>query len=363
MKRNRWLAMGAVSVLLLVLIYIQFRTWRSFEWSALAQAFDSISWLHLIAGGVLIYAAYVGRAFRWSVFLRRSHPATPAQMIPAQFIGFTSVAVLGRLGEFVRPYLVARRQKLTFTSQLGVYAVERVFDLLAAAGIIAVTLSISTSVRSLPYHMEFRRFGYLGIGVALALALVAIAIRVAGLRIAEAARRLFGVISAKAGTSAQEKVLAFSVGLDAVGGWTELLLVLFYSFLTWGLIALAYVEIVHSFRIPSLASIPAAQTVVLMAASLAGSVLQLPVVGGGSQMATIQVLIKILGVAPEAATACGLTLFAVTFLSVIPAGLIFARVEQVSLSNVAKAAEAEEESFDETGSDVDVEREIQPLKG
>ena len=341
--------MGAVSALLLILVYIQFRTWRSFEWSALAQAFDSISWLHLAAGLALIYAAYVTRAFRWSVFLRRSHPATPAQMIPAQFIGFTSVAVLGRLGEFVRPYLVARRQKLTFTSQLGVYAVERVFDLLAAAGIIAVTLSVSTSVRSLPYHLEFRRFGYLGIAVALGLAAVAVAIRVAGPRIALLARRMFGAISAKVGHAVEEKVLAFSVGLDAVGGWTELLLVLFYSFLTWGMIALAYVEIVHAFRVPALESIPAAQTVVLMAASLAGSVLQLPVVGGGSQMATIQVLIKILGVAPEAATACGLTLFAVTFLGVIPAGLIFARVEQVSLSNVAKASESVEELLAEEG--------------
>ena len=273
--------MGAVFALVVILVYVQFRTLRSFQWSVMAQAFDSISWWHITFGLVLIYGAYVTRGVPLSVFLRGSHPATPAQMIPAQFIGFTSVAVLGRLGEFVRPYLVARRQRLTFTSQLGVYTVERVFDLLAAAAIIAATLSISTSVRSLPYHEEVRRLGYLGILVALALAFIAVAIRVAGPKIASAARSLFGAMSPKMGDIAQEKVLAFSVGLDAVSGWGELLQVLVYSFLTWGLIALAYVEIVHSFRLPSLASIPAAQTIMLMAASLAGSVLQLPVVGGG----------------------------------------------------------------------------------
>ncbi len=351
--------MGAVFALLLILIYLQFRTWRSFEWSALAQAFDSISWLHIVAAAALIYGSYIARAFRWSVFLRTSRPATPAQMVPAQFIGFTALATLGRLGEFVRPYLIARRQKLTFTSQLGVLTVERVFDLLASAAIIAITLSVSTSVRSLPYHEEFRRFGYLGIFVALVLALVAVAIRVAGPRIANAARRMFGIISKRAGELAQEKVLAFSMGLDAVGGWRELLLVLVYSFLTWGMIAWAYVEIVHSFRLPSLAAIPAAQTIVLMAASMAGSVLQLPVVGGGSQLATIGVLNLVLHVGPEAATACGLTLFAVTFLSVIPAGLIFARVEQVSLSNIAKASEAEEE-LDSLHPAADEQCEVQP---
>jgi len=349
MKNNRWMAMGAVFAVLLLLIYIQFRTLRSFHWSALAQAFGSIQWPHLILATALIYGAYITRAFRWSVFLRPTKPASPAQMIPAQFIGFTSVAILGRLGEFVRPYLVARRQQLTFTSQLGVYAVERVFDLLTAAGIIAVTLSVSTSVRSLPHHEDFRRAGYVGIAAALALALLAVAIRMAGAAIANLARRAFGIFSKKLGHAVEEKVLAFSHGLGAIGGLNELLLALFFSFLTWGLIALAYVTVVHAFRLQELAAIPAAQTIVLMAASLLGSFLQLPVVGGGSQLATIHALISIFGVSAEAATACGLTLYVVTFLTVIPAGLIFARTEHVSLSNVAKASETEEELLVEEG--------------
>ncbi len=335
--------MGAVFALLVILVTLQVRTLKSFQWSALTQTFDSIRWLQLALAVALVYGSYITRAFRWSIFLRPTKPASPAQMVPAQFIGFTSVAVLGRLGEFVRPYLVARRQQVTFTSQLAVYAVERVFDLLAAAGIIAATLSISKSVRDLPYHQQFRRAGYFGIALAMLLALVAVAIRFYGPRVADFANRVFGVISKKLAHAVQEKILAFSHGLNAIAGWSELLLALLYSFLTWGLIALAYVVVVHAFSVPELASIPAAQTVVLMAASLFGSVLQLPVVGGGSQLAIIDVLHKILGVGPEGATACGLTLFVITFLTVIPAGLVFARVEHVSLRNVAKESEIEEE--------------------
>lgn len=341
--------MAAVFAVLLLLIYIQFRTLRSFQWSALAEAFGSIQWPKLVLATAMIYGAYITRAFRWSVFLRSTKPASPAQMIPAQFIGFTSVAILGRLGEFVRPYLVARRQQVTFTSQLGVYAVERVCDLLAAAGIIAVTLSVSTSVRSLPHHEDFRRAGYIGIAAALVLALVALAIRMAGPSIADLARRGFGLISKKIGHAVEEKVLAFSHGLGAIGGINELLLALLYSFLTWGLIALAYITIVHSFRLPELAAIPGAQTIVLMAASMFGSFAQLPAIGGGSQVAIIYALTSILGIGPEAATACALTLYVVTFLTVIPTGLFFARAEHVSLSNVAKASETEEGLLVEEG--------------
>lgn len=335
--------MGAVFALLVILVTVQVRTLKSFQWSALTQTFDSIRWLQLALAVVLIYGSYITRAFRWSIFLRPTKPASPAQMVPAQFIGFTSLAVLGRLGEFVRPYLVARRQQVTFTSQLAVYAVERVFDLLAAAGIIAATLSISKSVQTLPYHQELRRAGYFGIALAMLLALVAVAIRFFGPTVADAASRAFGMISKKLAHAVQEKILAFSYGLDAIAGWSELLLALFYSFLTWGLIALAYVVVVHAFSVPELASIPAAQTILLMAASLFGSFAQLPAIGGGSQVAIIYVLTSVLRVGPEAATACALTLYIVTFLTVIPAGLVFARVEHVSLRNVARESGTEEE--------------------
>jgi glycosyltransferase 2 family protein len=335
--------MGGIFALLVILVYVQFRTLKSFEWSTLTHTFDSIRWSRLVLAVALTYGAYVTRAFRWSVFLRPTKPATPAKMLPAQFIGFTSVAILGRLGEFVRPFLVARRQQVTFTSQLAVYTVERVFDLLAAAGIIAVTLSVSPSVRNLPYHEQFRRAGYIGIAAALFLALIAVAIRFSGQKIADLADRSFGVVSKKFAHGIHDKILAFSYGLDAIAGWGALLEALVYSFLTWGLIALAYVVVVHSFTVRELAAIPAAQTILLMAGSLFGSFAQLPAIGGGSQVAIIYVLTDVLRVGPEAATACAITLYLVTFLSVIPAGLAFARVEQVSLRNVARESEMEEE--------------------
>ena len=42
----------------------------------------------------------------------------------------------------------------------------------------------------------------------------------------------------------------------------------------------------------------------------------------------------------EAATACGALLLMVTFLCIIPAGLIYSRVEHVSLKKVAEESEA-----------------------
>jgi hypothetical protein len=77
-----------------------------------------------------------------------------------------------------------------------------------------------------------------------------------------------------------------------------------------------------------------------------GGILQLPVVGGGSQLATIAILKQILlpdrpGMA-ELATSCGIMLWLITFMSVIPAGLVLAHFERVSLLKLEEESQQEE---------------------
>jgi hypothetical protein len=70
--------------------------------------------------------------------------------------------------------------------------------------------------------------------------------------------------------------------------------------------------------------------------------LQLPVVGGGSQLATIGTLVGVFGYEKELAISCGMMLWLVTFMSVIPAGLILAHFERVSLTKLEAESTAEE---------------------
>ena len=346
MKAKQWLLPAAVLLVLVLLGYMQFRMFHSFQWSVLSGVFSSILWSRIALSVAFIFIAYVTRAIRWSIFLRPTKPTRATALIPSQFIGFTAVAILGRLGEFVRPYLIARREQISFTSQIATYAVERVFDLLAAASIIAVTLTFSSSVNTLPHSAQFRHFGYVAMLGSVFIGALVVAARLAGPSVAAIFARAFGLFSKSAGHHAQEKILAFSHGLDTIRNLADLTLALFWSFATWGLIALAYVECVHAFQVPTLAAIAPAQAILLMAGSLFGSVLQLPMVGGGSQLATIHIMISILHVGPEAATACGIVLYLATSMSVIPVGLILSRTEHISLRNVARSSETEEKSLE-----------------
>ena len=80
---------------------------------------------------------------------------------------------------------------------------------------------------------------------------------------------------------------------------------------------------------------------VLMAVGMASSVVQLPVVGWFTQIAFIATALQgLFGVAWEPAFGSSTVLLIVTYLSILPTGLIWARVDRVSLRKVTKESEA-----------------------
>jgi len=70
---------------------------------------------------------------------------------------------------------------------------------------------------------------------------------------------------------------------------------------------------------------------------------QLPAVGGGSQLAVISALQVIYGIPPEVAVSCGILLWLITFMSCVPVGLAFARREHLSLRKLSEQSAQEEE--------------------
>jgi uncharacterized membrane protein YbhN (UPF0104 family) len=322
-----------------VLVYV-FRGNVHFDWSMFWQQLRFVSVGHVLAGIALIYATYWMRAVRWAVFLSPTKKVSAVSLLGSQFIGFTAVALFGRLADLTRPYLVARRVGLSLSSQVAVYTIERMFDLGAAAIIFSCALAFTP--KNLPHHDVFVRSGVLSMGATLAIAVFAGAIRVAGGAVARFARGTVGLVSKSAGESISTKILGFRDGLNALSSVRDFGMVVVLSLAMWGTIGVAYLETVHAFgHTPELGSLTFSRTMLLMAASIGGSLLQLPIIGWFTQIAvTATAMHTFYGAPIEAATACGAILLVVTFLSIIPAGLIYSQLEQVSLKRVAQESEA-----------------------
>jgi glycosyltransferase 2 family protein len=346
MTHKRILATAVLVAILGALVYFQFRTWRKFDWSTFATVTGDLGHgrglAHILIAIALIYFTYWLRAVRWKIFLKPVCRASLSSLAPTQYLGFTGLALLGRLGELIRPYLIARKENLTMSSQIAVWTVERIFDIGAFA--ILMCIDVFYFGDRLPHPLVLKELGAALIVAVAVMAIAAVLIRRNGAGVAAWLERRLSSISLKFGASVAHKVRSFGEGLHTIHDGVSFLQLVGVSLFMWFVIALSYRFVLHAYPQPQLHQMRIPDVLLLMASSMAGSLIQLPAVGGGSQLAVISMLAshEWFGVPKELAVSAGMLLWLVTFMSVVPLGLIIAHFEHVSLRKLSKETEEAE---------------------
>ena len=371
MNKKKILISVLVLMVLAALVYLQVRTWRRFDWHRFWAATQHTQKLYLLAGVGLVYFDYYLRALRWKIMLRPVCNTKASRLLRPTIIGFTGLALFGRPGEFIRPFLIARRENLTMASQVAVWIVERIFDMGAFALMSALNMLWNAdTLRRLPgfarggtrmigkYQISaFGIFELSGVAVLFGVALLAglaFAVRKNPAGAARVAQRIFGGISEKFGKAAAHRVHAFGEGLNTVQDLKSFAQLSFLSILIWWVIGIAYLMVTHAYRIHHRQPFTLSSVLLLTAASVLGGVVQLPLVGGGSQLATIGILHGVFDLPPELSISCGIMLWLVTFMSVTPTGLVLAQREHVSFMRLEKEAMQEEKKAEAAESSVEL---------
>jgi hypothetical protein len=312
----------------------------NFSFSNFRAQLQLADWSKIGIGLGCIYLAYVFRAVRWALLVRPNKHVGLFSLLGTQVIGFTSVALVGRVADLSRPYLVSKKTGLPLSTQIAVYIVERLFDAGSMALIFSSVILLAPA-GALPHPEVFKKVGYWGLAGTVAGALFLVLVRVSGGVVASFFEGTLGAVSKGLGHAVGSKIRSFRTGLNTLRSPKDLAVTLAISLGMWMLITLAYLETAVAFvASPQLASMTLAKGMVLMVVSGGASVLQLPVLGWFTQIGLVATaLSSFFGVAPEPATACAATLLLVTFLGIVPVGLIWAQIDHVSLRKVAVESE------------------------
>jgi glycosyltransferase 2 family protein len=350
LKKNQ-LILGLVVLGVIAALVVWGRDRIHFDFGEFRSQLAMVDWWRIAIGVACIYIAYAFRAVRWAFLLRHNKRVSPLSLLGTQVIGFTAVALIGRVADPVRPYLVSKKTGLPLSNQIAVYIVERLFDMGSMALIFSSAILLASwfgAPGSIAHPELVRKSGYGGMTLTLLGALFLVAVRLAGEAVATFLERTLGALSSKLGEAVGDKIRTFRTGLDTMRSFADFGAVALLSLGMWVLIAAAYLETMRAFVASSeLASMTPAKCILLMVVSGVTSVIQLPVLGWFTQIGLVAASIsKFFGVAPEASTACAAMLLLVTFLSVVPIGLIWAQFENVSLRKVTVESEHAEEDLE-----------------
>ena len=354
MKKNQ-LILGLVVLAALIALVVWGRDRIHFDFGEFRAQLALANWWKIAIGTGCIYLGYVFRSVRWALLLRHNKKVPLLSLLGTQVIGFTAVALIGRIADPVRPYLVAKKTGLPLSNQFAVYIVERLFDAGSMALIFSSAIVLTAWLGlpgALPHPEIVRKAGYWGMALTVLGALFLVAVRLAGGAVAAILEAAFGIVSKRLGNAVGQRIRSFRSGLDTMRTFGDFGVVAALSMGMWLLIALAYLETMQAFTAsPELAGMTPAKCVLLLAVSGITSIIQLPVLGWFTQIGVVAAaLASFYGAAPEAATACAATILVVSFLAIVPVGLIWAHFEHVSLRKVTVESEhaGEELPEDET---------------
>jgi hypothetical protein len=135
----------------------------------------------------------------------------------------------------------------------------------------------------------------------------------------------------------------FSQGMQAMSSVSDLLIAIGYSAVHWSLVAFAYFAIARAFGDP-LSSMNYPGAMLLLSITLLGSILQLPGVGGGAQVASIIALTTVFNVDQEAAVVVAVVLWLITFAAVTVTGIPLLIHEGWSIGDLRRLAKQEAEA-------------------
>jgi glycosyltransferase 2 family protein len=125
LKKARQLIIG-LAIAVIALYY----TLRNISLDELIVSFKEVELVYILPAFVITLSTYVIRAYRWQILLRPFKDIPVKEIYAPLMIGFMGNILPARAGEFLRAYLVGKKQGITFSGAFSTIIVERLFDLI-----------------------------------------------------------------------------------------------------------------------------------------------------------------------------------------------------------------------------------------
>ncbi len=125
----------AVSAFFMVLLF------RKIDYNQLVSALGSVNYAYVAAAVGLTFISYFLRSVRWHFLLITVKPISLCSLYPATIIGYMANNLLpARLGEFVRAYVLAKKEGLETPAVFASLVIDRLFDGFTVLMMLLITL-------------------------------------------------------------------------------------------------------------------------------------------------------------------------------------------------------------------------------
>ncbi len=332
MKKARQLLIG-VAIAVGALYY----TLRNVSMDELITSFAAIDLIYILPAIVLTLLSYVTRAYRWQILLRPFKEIPIRDIYAPLMIGFMGNILPARAGEFLRAYLIGKKQGITFAGAFSTIIVERLFDLIILLMLFVWVFVVKVDM--FDPQLTFSRMSVqtmvAGFGKFCGIVVIGLLTFMFLLAYREKwVNSCIGWFAKPLPDKWREKIFfmvgEFALGCKIVRDPGALAKIIFFSALTWALLIAVYYPLYFAFDLndKSLESILLLTVMVCVLITI----LPTPAFLGSFNAGVLIALHEIRGESEVAAVSFGMVAWAIGFIVLIGGGLFFVLKDHMGTS-------------------------------
>jgi len=290
----------------------------------------------------LIILSFIFRALRWKYLIRSMKEIKTVNLFSPLMVGFMSNMLPARAGEFIRAYLLGKKENISFSASFATIIVERLFDLAIVLLLLFYVLFFNSDIFSQGFATENHKlmsymftFGQISFAGCLLIFVFSIFMQYKNSSAMKIVNVCVKPLPEKWGKKIVSMAVSFAEGFSIVRdkrgfiAATSLSLLILASFILFNYPLYLAFEIENS--LPLLSSL----AILCLAVDIFVALFPTPGFLGAFQAAYVVALHEIFGISKAVAVSLGIVAWLVTMGTIIAAGTFFIIRENISIGKLA----------------------------
>lgn len=114
----------------IIIICSLYYAFKDISVSETIAALSSVRLIYMVPAFFAVALSFLFRAIRWHFFIAPIKKVKTAKLFSPLIVGFMSNMLPARAGEFIRAYLLSKKENISYSASFATIFIERLFDLL-----------------------------------------------------------------------------------------------------------------------------------------------------------------------------------------------------------------------------------------
>ena len=317
-----------------IFMYLAF---RDVDFGKMLHAFTSVKYGYLVPVLVIIFCSHFLRALRWRYLLDPIQRVDLKTLFTSLMLGYmANIFLPAHLGEFVRAFLVGKKQPVPAGAVFGTVVIERIID------VFTMLLLLVIAIMVFPFPDWVKKSGYISFAFILLLFVALVVMKKYQKRTLGMVETLLRFLPDHFSAKLKSLLCSFLEGIVPLKHRRDYIVVTILSIVIWLCYGLIFQIAFFAFDFVSFYALPWSAALIILVTTTFSVLVPSSPGYVGTYHYICQITLGWFGVPQSEALTFAFLVHGINFLPVLLLGLVLLSIEGMSLKNIESSARTSE---------------------